>query len=385
MVTFVDGFDLPPFFCPVTKIFHHADNDLLEKRCIEWADDAELYANPADREWGVVGTRAWLLGALACPTADPERLFPLLMFLTWGLAIDDGLMGIYTSHDIYPAVGSTASPAGNAAAASSLLAILVDMGVRFGCSLESLGQVPPQSDRFVSSLSAVGKRARDVASPMQMQRFIDAFRRTIMFELWAASRIGLDSIPPPLDDYVIQRPYTSLIGIAEPLMAVANCLSLSSNEVFSQRYKAALNAFLFVVGWQNDLLSYPKEKFQGEAATNAVAVIGKHLGCRESDAVIEAVSMRDRVMLLFLALCEQIKRTASDDMGRHLDSLVSLVRGHLEWACSIARYRTIDRSVPPELMEPLLLEFSDVPLVSTMEPLEIGPIQWWWSQLGPDR
>lgn len=145
----------------------------------------------------------------------------------------------------------------------------------------------------------------------------------------------------------------------------------------------ATNAANMVISWDNDLISYPKEERHGEEKGNCVGVMAHQLRCSPQDAVAEVVAVRDRVMALFLALREKLSRTGSDDVRQFVALLAYIIRGHLDWAAAIPRYREItDHKEPPTLDLPQVrMEWSHAPSDPGMDPVDIGPIKRWWDQL----
>ncbi|MFD8980384.1 terpene synthase family protein [Streptomyces sp. NPDC059564] len=72
----------------------------------------------------------------------------------------------------------------------------------------------------------------------------------------------------PLETYVLQRlASTGCIPVFAGT-AFANGLDIPDHEIYDPAVMAAENAVNFMIGWDNDLISYAKEKFHGEVGTN---------------------------------------------------------------------------------------------------------------------
>lgn len=370
VVTFDPGFELPAFFSPIEEVTH-PDLPILEQKAIVWADRIGLYATPLERAWGLNGVRPPVIPCRACVDADPERLLVFLCWSYWIWAVDD--VHHHTSET--GTTGHTSAPGGTTAR-------MVDLAGRLGCALDGPGQVLPGSTRFAHALADIGNMPREKATPTKWQRFVAAHRQWTMGELWQACSTQLGT-ELPLETYVMQRlANTGCIPMFAGT-AFANGLDISDDEMYDPAVMAAENAVNFIIGWDNDLISYAKEKFHGEADTNGVTVMARHLNCSLQDAAIEIAKLRDRVMVLFLALQEQIGRTGSDDLNKYLRSLVQYVRSQLVWCTSVPRYTVFNdhRQPPPGDFPTLKIEWSAGPSDPRLQPPAIPAIQWWWDTL----
>lgn len=365
MVNFAPGFDLPPFYCP-TEYVLHPDLADLERRCITWIDEQGLCSSPLQRAWSVTGTRVSLAFCGFTPESDPELLYPELLWAYWVMAIDDAHLhegeGFTSGQGEHPEVA------------------IADLAGKLNLVLAGPGQNQWPNNRFVSSLSDIGDKLRAVASPAQYARFTASHLQWSMGELWAAvnrsTNTGLT-----LEKYLVQRNWA--VGL-EPTFAlndISDGVHLSAQETHAPLMQAARQAASSVVGWDNDLISYPKEVYQGDTATNGVTVMANHLGCPLQDAVAEVVALRDRTMALFLALADQLDRTGSPAVLRCTRHMRLSVRSILEWSSAIPRYRMFDQTQYPEPVEQVPMEWTTTPSDPSMSAPDLGPIAWWWDQL----
>lgn len=365
MISFAPGFDLPPFYCPTEYVLHPDFAD-LEMRCVAWIDEQGLCPSPLQRAWSVTGTRVSLAFCGFTPEAAPELLYPQLLWAYWVMAVDDAHL-----HELQ---GFTPGPGDHPELA------VADLAGKFNIVLAGPGQNQWPGSRFVSSLSDIGDKLRAAASPAQYARFTAGHLQWSMGELWSAVNRGKGG-GLTLEQYLVQRLWSGGLGPTFALNDISAGLQLSAREYHSPLMQAALQSAASVIGWDNDLISYPKEVHQGDAETNGVTVMADHLGCPIQDAVVEAVALRDRTMALFLALAERIDRTGSPDAVRCVRHLRLSVRAILEWSSAVPRYRVFDQSRFPEALEPVPMEWSTAPSDLSMNAPDLGPITWWWDQL----
>ncbi|MFE7120194.1 hypothetical protein ACFU99_32705 [Streptomyces sp. NPDC057654] len=368
MVSFFDGFELPPFFSPYGET-QHPDYPELERRCIQWCDDSDLYPNPVARAWGITGTRPSLLHAWVCHQADPERLLPVLLWGYWVFAVDDA----HEAED----VGTTCARPGPRDGLSGM----IDLAARVLCGSAGSECIVGGSSRYAHLIADITDQMRACgATHTQIHRIVQDLQRWMVGELWTATNNTEPRSIPTIEAFTLQRLASVGSYPAYSLASYANDCHISDTELHEPAVQAATNAGAFVTAWDNDLISYPKEEFHDEANTNIVTVMAGKLGCSPQDAVSEVVAIRDRVMSLFLALRDQITPTASHDLIRHLDCIGQFTRANLDWSASVPRYSVInDHKTPPPATAPEVpLEWTARPSDTSMQPVDIPPIAWWW-------
>lgn len=376
MVSFVPGFELPPFYCPIDEALH-PDFDELRQRCVAWADTTGLYGNDlVERAWGLHGTHADLGFARCCPAAPKERQFILMLWALWVFVGDDN------HHHDETTVGLTGRPGGP----DRKMAHMVDLGGRLICAADGPDQVlaggSDTAQRLSRTNAQIVNMMREAGTATQVQRFLERQRQWVLGELWLASVLELGRVPT-VEEYTMQRHSASggLPGLE--LAAFAQDLRLSDIERNDPVLVTAISAANMVISWDNDLISYPKEAFHGEEKGNMVGVIAHHRNCSPQDAVAEVAAIRDRVMSLFLALHDKLTRSRSSQVRQYADLLRHFIRGHLDWSAAIPRYREItDHRTPPSLnLPPVAMEWTDAPSDTRMTPVDIAPVAWWWDQL----
>jgi hypothetical protein len=238
--------------------------------------------------------------------------------------------------------------------------------------------VIPHTNPFSAALADLRAQLVRTATPVQVARWASAMSAYFMANAAAAVQ-RRQGVIPDLDTYVAQRIHSGAVKPTLMLLDVAEGYELSPSEVESPDVTALNEMVCSLVGWDNDLLTYHKEVLRGGADHNLVTVLAQAMGCSPTEAVDEAVDIRDRVLGLYLQLHEKVKASASPALGRYLAGLSSWVRGHLDWGMTTMRYR--DPEAAADLPDELA---GAAPIVST-EPLAIPTVAWWWERLGSDN
>lgn len=89
--------------------------------------------------------------------------------------------------------------------------------------------------------------------------------------------------------------------------------------------------------------------------------------------------MRDRVMVLFLRLRDQVLPRASHELETYLIDLGQFVRGHLDWTLSCERYTNL--SDDSQAITRLPTTWKQRPADDSLQPVRVPSIAWWWEQL----
>jgi len=140
--------------------------------------------------------------------------------------------------------------------------------------------------------------------------------------------------------------------------------------------------------WDNDLFAYNKETYRAArygypTKNNLLTVLARQENSSPERVLDQAIAMRDRVMLLFQRLRQQVLNAASPELARYLIGLGDWHRGYLEWALFVSnRYTEPGNPGDPVQAERLtMLPFAEQPTDDNPKPLPIPTIAWWWEQL----
>jgi len=229
--------------------------------------------------------------------------------------------------------------------------------------------------RFAAALHDLRLQIDQVATPMQAARWSAAMHPYLLTNA-AAAVLNEQGSVASLTSYVAQRIHSGAMKPTLMLLDVAEGYELPPEAMESSQVQALNEMVCTIVSWDNDLLTYWKEYTRGGAAQNLVTVIVNERRCSPAAAVDAAVRMRDRVLVLFLRLRDQVGAQSNDPrVHRYLAGLSSWIRGHLDWGMATARY------INPEDPADLPQDFADNLQDALLEPLAISSVAWWWTQL----
>jgi len=354
------GWQLPPFYCPIEPAMH-PEADLIEKRVTAWLDGSGLYASAVDRAW-LLAINAAELMARVFAGGMTERVALSAEWLLWGLgAVDDTQLE------------SVAASLGT------------DGAVELLCRLLRFMETPGAAAGTRGNLRALGQimaALRGAATSVQVQRFIAAHRHWLLGTLWQMSNAAR-GVVPDLDSYAIQRHATIGVQMFMTWSEITAGEEIPGPELYDPAMRAVIESASLVNGWDNDILSYPKETIRDQDSTqNVVTVIARQYRCPTEQAITESVAMRNRVMGLFLRLAEMTRPGASSAMRTYIDDLGRMLRGNLDWSSASPRYTSLTpRSELPTAGEPIAISFTGAPPDCDTAPPAIPSIAWWWDQL----
>jgi hypothetical protein len=159
---------------------------------------------------------------------------------------------------------------------------------------------------------------------------------------------------------------------------------ISGPELYDPAIRALIDSASLINGWDNDILSYPKETIRDlDSTQNIVTVVARQYRCSTEQALAEAMAIRNRVMGLFLRLGEMTRPGASSSMRTYIDDLGRMLRGNLDWSSTSPRYTCLTpQSELPAPAEPIVITFTDAAPDSSTAPSAIPSISWWWDQVG---
>ncbi len=99
----------------------------------------------------------------------------------------------------------------------------------------------------------------------------------------------------------------------------------------------------------------------------------EHPDWTHAEVVDEVVGIRDRIMVLYLALRERILALASADLRRYVTGLDLFISGNITLAATASRYLLAGTEHRPALTR--------TPADDRLEPLPIPTFAWWWGRL----
>ncbi|MEV8318378.1 terpene synthase family protein [Streptomyces sp. NPDC059900] len=354
---------IPPLYCPIPAAIHpqHAD---MQLRALDWMAQFGFCADETSRR-RVVAINGAEFVARMTPRGDPERMQVFVDWAHLSLLFDD-------TYDLL-----SDSSAGGA------LAGFAEMAVKLMRTFEApqASMMPPDSP-FSAPLHDLAQRTHRFATPVQLRRMVEAQRTWLSCVAWEIA-CKTRPEPPSLNDYVVLRMGT-VGGIASSSwIEILNATEAPSHAIDSLPVRALSETAGLIVGMDEDLYSYGKDLWHqqrdGTPLLNIVSIVGHHLACSHEQALAEVVMMRDRLMNLFLTLRNQILRDACPALALYLTDLGHYIRGTADWGMHTDRYRNPD-GASPHAVE-IVHQWSETPSDTSLKPLPLPAIRWWWDQL----
>jgi hypothetical protein len=346
---------LRPFFCPIAAACH-PEAAHLNNRTIRWVEYHRLYTDEAQKQ-RLERVNAGLLAALTSPNGALEPTQISTDSLMWLFAFDD-------AHCDEGQLGR--DPLELSRVLARLLRILEAPEV-------PLAPSSPYRN-FELALRDLRSRIAMSATPLQVQRWIDAMRMYFMLQVWEAANRVEKSLPD-LNEYAFMRIHNGAMRVSVMLLDIADGYELPALDMDRPDVRALTEATCLLVGWDNDLLSFHKEHTRAEGAAGLLDILAHARGTGPEEVLDEAMLLRDQVMVLFERLGRQVTATASPALTRYVSSLGNWIRANLEWGSSCARY--VDPAAPGHLSE----IWATNAAVGSGTPIDLPSINWWWQQL----
>ncbi|MDJ0466729.1 hypothetical protein [Streptomyces sp. H27-C3] len=342
-----------PFYCPVPSVVHPSAQALNETT-VRWMLQQHLDTDELQRKRLALCD----FGGLTASTMSYGQLEPLTLMAKFHavlFSLDDGVCD-------------------EALVTADVLAQETSRILR---AVEAPGSHSPGDSPHTRALRLLRLELERYASRQQIRRWTDAMRVYTSGLVWEASWRSSPGLPS-LNDYVTL--WMRAIGMAPStaMIEVVAGYSVPDHDLEDPRVRALTEITWTLVSWDNDLYSRNKELLRADDNLNLIDVLCQELGCEPPDALLEAVMMRDRVMVLFLRLREQVLSDADGGLRRYLHGLGQFIRGHLDWASACPRY--VVPGAPGAEARPEGW-WKQRPADDSLEPLPLPTIAWWWDQL----
>ena len=299
--------------CPIPLNLNPRAHD-AEKCSLEWLRRFDLM----DHRGLAKAAKAHLTTLVAgfYPTASFPKLSLASDYVSWAFALDD----------IADESSTGERPLLLAELFERLDSVLTGAALRADATALELG------------LHDITQRLSQLASPAQNAAFVEGNYAYFGAMLWEANNRAADIVPNE-ELYDTFRPAAgavpSFFALIEPLEDI----------VLAPEYRAHADIARIVelagkiICWTNDVLSYDKERAQGDVH-NLVFVYEYHRQASRLNAVTEAIALINASIREFLALCDKCNRCPScnSELQRYLWVLQSVVRVTLDWTYESTRY-----------------------------------------------
>jgi hypothetical protein len=340
-----------PFYCPVPAV-RHPSAQVIDELTVDWMLQQNLDTDEQQRK-RLAGCDFGGLTASTMPYGKLEPLALMAKFHAVLFSLDDG---------VCDESGATAD-------------LLAQETSRIMRAIEAPTAHSPGDSPHTAALRGLRLELERFMSPRQLRRWVDAMRVYTSGLVWEAAWRRNPRLPC-LDDYVSL--WMRAIGVAPStaMIEVVGGFSVPDRDLEDPRVRSLTEITWTLVSWDNDLYSRNKELLRADDNLNLIDVLCQELGCDPQRALVRAVAMRDRVMVLFDRLASQVLKEADSGLHQYVQGLGQFVRGHLDWASVCPRY-----SVPAGPKATPGGWWKQHPSDDSLEPLPIPAISWWWDQL----
>ncbi len=345
---------VPPIFSPFLPAIHRR-HEAIDRQTAMWADMFDI--GSPELRGKLVTHHIGIFAARILPDGREEVVGILADFVLWLFGVDDG----------YCEEGELSRRPGE------LLGVLLRL-LRVAQNPEAPMLL---DDPLADGLRDLRRRISRYGTPGQVARWVDALREYFAAVVWEAEHRSQETVPD-LNDYVLIRTYDGATSVVLPLLEMGHGYELQPHERDHTAVRAAGEMAHFIIGWDNDLFSHHKESRAGGYYLNVIRVLERAHGVTSERAFDMAIAQRDRVLCLFIRLCDQLRADGSPQLRQYLDSLEAFIRAAQDWEISSPRYTT------PDDPADLPVTFRDTPTDDSQEPLAIPAISWWWDLVPRD-
>jgi hypothetical protein len=241
--------------------------------------------------------------------------------------------------------------------------------------MESPGyRVPKNASPLIAAVHDVMEQLRAACTPTQVARLSSGMRSVLTS---GVHKIHLDE--PGEDEYLALRIHDIGGYVLATEIEMCGPAPVPDEDWNAPAVQALIGCTILLVGVENDVLSYHKEKAEGQTSPNFVGVLQATRELSFDQAVTAAVETRDRLMLLFLRLREHLMPSAEPPLQYLIDRLGQFIIANTEVTLCAPRYNP-----SPEqrmaLEDVLKTPACWAPSLSTTDtsPLPYPSISWWW-------
>ncbi|MGI5273033.1 terpene synthase family protein [Nonomuraea sp. CA-218870] len=305
---------IPPLPCPFpSEINEHAAE--IDAQSHQWLAASALLAG-ADTVEHFRRSQIGMLAARTNPAVPRASLRLISDWYNWLFAFDDAFCeGELMGH--------------RASALARALPPLFDVLDR--------RRDPDPADPFGLALRELLDRIAELGTPAQVDRWRTTVKEYLFAQVWEAANREADLIPTP-EDYILMRRITGATFTCFALIDVGGGYRLEAEEWHHPDVRALSDLACDLIGWDNDLLSYAKERDNDKARHNLVTVLATHRRLPLQDALHEVAGMHVTAVHAFVERRARLGAWAPPPVRRYVRGLEHWVRGHIEFSLASARY-----------------------------------------------
>ncbi|MFC4586825.1 4-epi-cubebol synthase [Sphaerisporangium corydalis] len=298
--------------------------DQVNTETFSWLVASRMIDDPAELEryreagYGDLGARTY-------PYAGHEMLRLVTDWCVWLFAFDDA----FCESDRRAAEIARALP--------QLLTVLDDLDGRAdGAHVEN---------PFARAMLDIKGRVGAVANADQLDRWCSVTKDYLFAQVWEAANRE-DAVVPTYGDYIFMRRRTGAMLTVFALIDVATGHPLTPGEWRHHDVRAITESSNDVVVWDNDLLSYAKERSGVNSRNNLVSVLARHRHRSIQHAMNQIGKMRDEAILRFLVLRSELEVLASGAVAAYIRGLEHWISGSIAYSLTSTRYTRAWQSAP---------------------------------------
>jgi 5-epi-alpha-selinene synthase len=303
------GFEL---FCPFPSALHR-DVDVVQAQSVAWARRFHLLGTSERKYRALDEAQVARLVARSFPAADRDGLQLAADWTTLFCLIDDKTEVAGTS--------------------------MVRLAALLSRLIDAFREGNAGDDAFASALVDLRGRMLDAAGEAWLEQFGELLEKLFSAFLWENLNRS-NHIRPSLSAYVTMRETTVGLHPQFALAEITDHVHLSTATLAHPTVRSLTTMACNVVGWTNDLFTYPKELAQGEVH-NLVLLHMHEAGLTLDEALVRVVANHDAEMRAFIALAARLPDVGDErpQLLRYVGVLRGWMRGHLDWARETGRYR----------------------------------------------
>lgn len=303
---------LPRLSCPFPSLVNPHVTE-VDRETFSWLVASRMISDSAELDRYREAAYGWL-GARTYPYAGPEALRLVTDWCVWLFAFDDA----FCESDRRAAEIARALP--------RLLAVLDDPGA---------GDEP--RDPFTRALLDLTRRVAAAGTPDQLDRWRWVTKDYLFAQVWEAANRE-DEIVPTYGDYIFMRRRTGAMLTVFALIDVATGEPLTAAEWRHPDTQAITQQANDVVVWDNDLLSYAKERGGVNSRNNLVSVLSQHRHRSVQEAMDHIGRMRDEAIGAMLDLRARLEKLESPAVDAYVRGLEHWISGSIDYSLTSTRY-----------------------------------------------
>ncbi|GAA3796670.1 hypothetical protein GCM10022226_15020 [Sphaerisporangium flaviroseum] len=256
------------------------------------------------------------LGARTYPYADHDMLRLVTDWCVWLFAFDDA----FCESDRRAAEIARALP--------QLLTVLDDVDDLAGVRVEN---------PFARAMLDIKGRVIASANADQLDRWRSVTKDYLFAQVWEAANRE-DAVVPTYGDYIFMRRRTGAMLTVFALIDLATGHPLTPDDWRHPDVRAITESANDVVVWDNDLLSYAKERHGVNSRNNLVSVLARHRHRSIQHAMNHIGRMRDEAILRMLVLRSELESLRSEAVTGYVRGLEHWISGSIDYSLTSTRY-----------------------------------------------